>query len=177
MTQSDKEKSGRGRWPEETSAIKSPWVWGIGGLFLLFVTVQVYMVSIAVSVKPDLVTKDYYERGQSFTERSKLKSDEKKALSWKMALLFGEIKKEKPALFTLSITSKSGAEDADEVLLFVYRPSNAKKDFQRAMVKTVEGSYEAMLTFSEAGNWDIIAVAKKDGKEMDLAERIFVKNN
>ena len=35
---------------------------------LLFVTVQVYMVTIAISVKPDLVTKDYYERGQSFTK-------------------------------------------------------------------------------------------------------------
>ena len=43
------------------------------------------------------------------------------------------------------------------------------------MVKTTEGSYRAKLTFSEAGPWDVIAVAKLNGREADLAERIFVQ--
>ena len=177
MTGTDKEKNETGRWPEETNALKSPFVWGIGALFLLFVTVEIYMVTIAISVKPDLVTKDYYERGQSFTERSKQKREGEKALGWKLDLSFDEIKKDKPALFTLSITSTKGAEEADEALVFAYRPSNAKKDFQKVMIATAKGSYEAKLTFGEAGYWDIIAVAQKNGREIDLAVRIFIKND
>ncbi len=174
MTDNEKEKK---RWPEEKSDFRSPWVWGIGTLFLLFMSVEVYMVITAIAAKPDLVTNDYYERGQSFTERSKLKSETIQKLGWEMNFTVGEIIVDEPARLSLSITSKGDAIDVGEVFLFVYRPSNAKKDFKRQMEKATEGNYQAELTFDEPGYWDVIAVARRDGKEADVARRIYVKSD
>ncbi len=177
MIEANKESGKRNRWPEETSDFRSPWVWGMGALFVLFLGVEFTMITIALNAKPDLVTADFYERGQSFTERSKMRSATIEKLGWKMDLTFGEIRKDEPALFSLSITSKGAAEVGENVVLFAYRPSNAKKDFQMRMGETAEGDYQAELIFSEPGYWDIIVVARKDGKEADLAKRIYVKSN
>jgi len=163
-------------WPEKDSAFKSPWLRGIIALITLFFSVNIYMAWTAFSTKPNLVTPDYYKRGQSFTERTKVKNRTKEILNWDISLAHEEIIKGKPSLFTLSITTEGNSIHPSEATFFAYRPSDSKKDFKVTMNHDSDGNSTANVTFSEQGYWDLIIVITNNDYETDYAQRIFVKS-
>jgi len=164
-------------WPEKDSAFKSPWLRGIIALIAIFFSVNIYMAWTAFSTKPNLVTPDYYKRGQSFTERTKVKNRTKAILNWEINLAHEEIVKGKPSLFTLSITAEENIIRPIEVTFLAYRPSDSKKDFKVSMNSDSDGYSTANVTFTEQGYWDLIIVITHNDYETDYAQRIFVKSH
>jgi len=164
-------------WPENESAWKSPWLRGIIAFMALFVSVNIFMVWTAFSTKPNLVTEDYYKRGQSFTERTKLKNKGKALHDWKFNLTYPEITMGTPALFQLSISHQQNTITPDIVNLFAYRPADSNKDFKVIMNANPDGGHSANITFTEQGYWDVIVVVEQEGYETDYAERIRVKSH
>lgn len=164
-------------WPERNSALKSPWLRGLVLLMTIFFSVNIYMVWTAFNSKPNLVTPDYYKRGQSFTERTKIRKKTKELLDWKVSLTHPDIIMGILCQIKLSVTVKGDSISPEKVTLFAYRPSDAEKDFQTDMNITPDGDYTASITFTEQGYWDLVIVMVHEDLETDHAQRIFVKSH
>lgn len=157
---------------------KSPWVIGWLLLVVLVLSVNAFMIIKAVDNNPGLVVDDFYERGQHYEENisKKLKNN----LKWKTEYLIDEILVGKETLILFRITDQlEQFKKAEKITLFAYRPADAKKDFSKPMtlISTEDGMqyYAASMTFNVKGTWDLLAGATVEGKEVNYAKRIFVK--
>ncbi len=164
--------------PEKLPAWKSPWFWTIIALVAIVLGVNILMAFFAVKSNPGLVSKDYYERGKSFANRTKIEFTQQNKLGWKMKLTTPEkISTGEPALFRLTIKGKDEAPViAQSATLFSYRPSNSSKDFSVPMVHDGDGVYSARISFPLKGTWDIIAEIQKGETRQNLAQRIMVED-
>ncbi len=160
---------------------KSPLL--LGWLFLVLAAMAgtIFMVIQANSGFPGLVVDDFYERGQDYEEniQKKLENNEK----WKTQFHIEDIFLNQATIIRISFTDSAGVPATpDKVTLFAYRPSNAEKDFNVPMMLFVQdgtakkGTYQASMTFSAKGKWDILASINIDGIEVNYAQSIFIKD-
>ncbi len=145
-------------------------------LVLMAMSGTIYMVIQANSGFSGLVVEDFYERGQDYEENihKKLENNAK----WIPEFKVTEINLNHETTIDVIIIDKQGKPAVVEKLtLFVYRPSNAKEDFSVPMTILNDGkTYQAKMTFSNKGKWDLLASAIIDGIEVNYAKSIFVKN-
>ncbi|MBI4665431.1 MAG: FixH family protein [Nitrospinae bacterium] len=159
-------------------ALKSPWIWGFAGFIALALAVNLLAVYFAVSSSPGLVTKDYYERGQSFTERAKLSFVMRQKLGWRLDITPAPgASVGKRTEFTLNVTGVDGTNaTVDSASFSAYRPSDATADFSTPMVKQADGSFRADVEFPLDGVWDIIITASQGDNQADTARRVIIKS-
>lgn len=157
-------------------AWKSPWLWGMAGLICVVLTANAIMVYVAITTSSGLVTKDYYERGKNFVNRTKIEFIKREALGWKLNLSFTkEMKAGAPVTFQLSVTTATGPGDGPEsAMFFAYRPSDISLDFSAPMIPTGNGNFSADVLFSAKGAWDIIVEVKKGDGQDSIAQRIYI---
>lgn len=149
---------------DKQSAWRSPWVIAWIGILVVFVLVSGYRIYLAVQTNPGLVDADYYQRGQDY-ERNRLKKMARDP-GWLMKLEAPlKVDVGKPARFHFRVTDKHGEPvTPDAVTFYVYRPSDAKKDFSQPMQAVGSGEYEADVTFPLLGLWDIL-VSVQNGED------------
>ncbi len=153
---------------------RSPWVLGWLAIILVVLLANSIMIYLAFDANPGLVVEDYYERGQHY-EKNMLARIARRP-DWNMQV---DVPKTPslgtPALISFSVTEKDGTPvKADSVVLYAYRPSDAKRDFSVPMQKRYGGTYQAEVTFGLKGVWDILVSVQKDGEEHNEALRIHV---
>ncbi|MFK5986199.1 MAG: FixH family protein [Pseudomonadota bacterium] len=155
---------------------KSPWL--LGWLFLVatVIAVNAYMISQSINDFPGLVVDDFYERGQDYEENihHKLENNQK----WTPQFQLGDIHINKPAVITFAISDSEGKPaKVEKITLFAYRPSDARKDFSVAMKSSDNNqSFQADITFTSKGKWDLLSSVIIDGIEVNYAKKIFVKD-
>lgn len=156
------------------SAVRSPWVWFMGAIIASVVGANLVMLFFAVNTNPGLVARDYYERGKSFTSRTRAEFVKRRELGLKLELAGPEkVYQGSPALFRLRVANGGkGLVQADTATLYVYRPSDGRADFSVPMTRASDGAYEASVSFPLKGAWDIIAEAGKDGGRDNRARRV-----
>ncbi len=156
------------------SAWRSPWVLAWFAILATVVTANFTMIYFAVDGNPGLVVEDYYDRGQHY-EKNMLARMAKDP-GWKMHISAPEeLPLNKPATieFTLA-TKEGGAVNPDRVVFYAYRPSDAKADFSLPMQAAGNGLYQADVTFTLKGVWDILVSVQKEGEEYNEALRLVV---
>ncbi len=165
-------------YPEKISVWKSPWFWAIVGLFVVVLGANITLIFFAVKSSPGLVAKDYYERGRSYTSRTKIEYIRKQKNGWIMDLKIPEkINKGETVLFRVAINGKDEEPiHADFATLFVYRPSDSTKDFSMSMIYERDGEYSVRISFPLKGVWDIIAEVQKGKVHHSLSRRVMVMN-
>jgi nitrogen fixation protein FixH len=163
--------------PEKLSAWKSPWFWTIIGLVGIVLGANILMAFFALTSNPGLVTKDYFERGKSFANRTKPEFIRQNKLGWELELdTPGKIITGKSTLFNLTAKEKKGATSLlGSATLFAYRPSDATRDFSLPMTHEGNGVYSVKITFPLKGAWDIIAEMQKGETRNNLAKRVMVE--
>ncbi len=159
---------------EKKQWYKSPWV--IGWLLLLATVlgVNIFMIIQSITKFPGLVVDDFYQRGQNYEKNihKKLKNNE----HWKTQFKYSKIYLNRPATIQFSITDQQGNKArVEHIKLYLYRPSNAKKDFSMPMsAADKDNTYQASVTFDRKGKWDILASVVIDGTEVNYGESIYV---
>ncbi len=156
------------------SAWRSPWVLGWFSILVTVVTANFTMIYFAVDGNPGLVVEDYYERGQHYEQNMLARMA--KDPGWAMRIsLPDEVVLDRPATvgFTLA-TREGGAVNPDSVTFYAYRPSDAKADFSVPMQSAGNGLYQAEVTFTLKGVWDILVSVQKEGEEYNEALRLVV---
>ena len=154
-----------------------PWFLSVIGLIGVALAATIAMIMIAFSASPDLVNKDYYEKGENYFS-AEAKQKQQMAKLWRLNLVapshptIGKTQK-----YRLYVVSPDGKPvRSGEAKLFAYRPSNAKDDFQIDMKWTDVGTFLAEVSFPLPGTWDLIGEIEFNGQSYNVAQRIFVKD-
>ncbi|MBK1721355.1 FixH family protein [Thiocystis violacea] len=160
--------------PSPSSAFRSPWVLGWLGLVVTVLAINGVMVYLAFATNPGLVNADYYERGQHF-ERN-LMSRQARAPAWTVeADIPASLMVDTPAWIRVFLVDKAGQPvDPDAVTLYVYRPSDAGRDFSIPMTREDSGRYVAKASFPLIGVWDTLIAVQSDEDEYSIGERVNV---
>ena len=162
----------------EGSAWRSPWVWGMLGLVAVMLSVNIFMIVMGFRTNTGLVVEDFYDRGKNYFHSEVKRLSDNERLGWQLKL-------EAPAtpLLDANQTYRLKLSDAQgyplgsaRVMMEIFRPNDATRDFAVAMTEEGQGEYSVPVTFPLPGNWDLLITAIKGEDKMDLAQRIFVKN-
>jgi len=77
--------------------------------------------------------------------------------------------------FKFSLNDKDGKPvQGGKVDIKAQWPGDPTYDFAGSLKEVSAGNYEGKLTFSRAGNWDLLISAERDGREFDTEQKIFV---
>lgn len=156
---------------------RNPWFLSVLALIGASLVATISMIVIAFSASPELVNKDYYEKGSNYFEAEARRQQDGKS-NWRLELM----PPAKPVvataqpyrLFAISPDGKPVREGTAE--LFAYRTNDASKDFQISMQQEDIGTFRAEITFPLPGNWDLIGQIENNGQKIDVAQRIFVND-
>lgn len=156
--------------------LKSPWLRGI--LAVVGVTVGVNLVFIAYAYwsPPQLVAKDYYEKGQRYFHEE-IRREQAAGNAWRLQLLVPD----KPRLnmeqdYRLYVMDHEGrAVNSGQAVLYVYRTNASRNDFKQVLQYVDTGTYAATLRFPLPGSWDLIAQIRSGDQKYDVAQRINVE--
>ena len=155
--------------------LKNPWLRSILGIVAVTVTVNLLFVFYAYWSPPQLVAKDYYQKGQDYFHQDVLR-EKQAADAWRLQLLLApELTANRPQALRLYVMDHQGIPlQNGEVTLYAYRPNSAKDDFKRELKPVDRGTYAAEVSFPLPGKWDLIAQVRADGRKFDVAQRIDV---
>lgn len=158
------------------SAWHSPWVRGWVALVVTVLAVNGVMITLSIQTSPGLVSPDYYQRGHDYAA---LRAAREAALpeGWRVRLdLAQPLRQDLPATIRLAATDQLGRPvEADEVLLFAYRPADAEADFQATLATQAPGVTGTEVTFPLPGIWDLIVQMRAGDRLYDVARRVQVQ--
>lgn len=157
-------------------ALRNPWV--VGWLLLLatVLSVNIFMITLAFTTGPGLVTEDYYEKGQDYEQTINSRLAARSALGWDLNLeMNGKPVQNEPALFRVTATDKVGVPLTDaRVTLHAYRPSDAGADFDAVLGEGLPGQYSEDVVFPLKGLWDLQVTIERGDDTYDVSRRISV---
>jgi nitrogen fixation protein FixH len=156
-------------------AWKSPWVIAWIGLVLAVLGVNGVMVYLAVATNPGLVVEDFYERGQNL-ERTMLSRNARDPGWLLRADIPQDVNAGEQTPIRFFLVDKAGQPVSPETVeLFVYRPSDATRDFSVVMTEEGPGRYVADVSFPLIGVWDTLVAARNGDDEYHVGQRIEVR--
>lgn len=160
---------------KNSEALKNPWVLGMLLFLVVFLSANAVFIYLAFQSPPNLVVKDFYERGKSY-DMTRQRIDEIKALGWSGVLMVPTNSRvNQVQTYEALIQGKNSAGlELDSVTLYAYRPSDARADFSSAMIKTSTGVYQADISFNLPGIWDLIVEAKQGEHEFLVSRRVTI---
>ncbi len=157
-------------------AWKNPFVIGWVGILVLVVTVNFFMVAMAIVTAPSLTVGDFYAKGNKMGEiiAKRRYMDE---LGWQMDLPITTIEQNKSQNLTLTITDKYNVPFyVDSAVLYFFRPSGKQHDGELNFTRTYQvGVYTAEINLPLKGKYDLIMEVVKDGKVFNSGRSIMVK--
>jgi nitrogen fixation protein FixH len=133
------------------------------------------MVYLAVVTNPGLVVEDFYERGQNY-ERTILSKGTRNP-GWTLSADIPlDIVAGVPSPIRFFLVDKTGQPVTPEsVELFIYRPSDASRDFSVVMAPDGPGRYLAEVSFPLVGVWDTLVAATHGDDELHVGQRVNVR--
>ncbi len=157
--------------------LKSPWLRAILIGMGVVLAVNVGFISYAFISPPNLVVKDYYEKGKRYFHDQAVR-EAGRGDAWRLHLL-------PPAaprvgveqVYRLRVTDHQGRPVHEgRVILFAYRPSDARYDFKVELPRADAGLFVRHVVFPLPGKWDLIAQVRAGERKYDVARRIFVRD-
>ncbi|MET0069910.1 MAG: FixH family protein [Candidatus Thiodiazotropha sp.] len=159
---------------EKKSAWQSPWVIAWVAMVVVFFTMNMIMIYLAIDNNPGLVVDDFYERGEDYEEN--MLKRQARFPGWVMKVdLPRKIEVGQPVICRYSVKDKDGNPiSRDDVIFYAYRPSDARQDFAVPMKQTAPGEYQAEVSFPLKGAWDTLVSIKNGEDEYNTPKRIGV---
>lgn len=160
---------------KNNDALRNPWVLGFLAFVVTFLTANAIFIYLAFKSPPNLVVKDFYERGERYEETQR-RIEQEKSLGWNGLLMVPtKLRVNQTQTFEVLIQGKNSiALVLDSVMINAYRPSDAKADFSAEMIVKAPGRYVAEMSFKLPGIWDLIVVATQGEQEFLMTKRITI---
>jgi len=158
-------------------AWKNPFVIAWFTILTIVLTVNFFMVSMAIVTNPGLVIDDFYEKGKNMdailAERKKMEE-----LGWQLKIDLPVLSEGKTDKVTLKVVDKEGRPfDVDTAVLYYYRPSSKDLDGEQPLVATGKtGEYETDFALAVKGKWDVIMEIHKDELRYNVGRSIMVQD-
>lgn len=161
--------------PQLKQDLKNPWLRAILATVAVVVGVNIVFIAWAFITPPNLVVKDYYERGKNYFHDQQVRQQAESS-AWRLQLLLPDnLKSGAPATCRLYVMDHEGKPvNSGKVRLSAYRPNDADYDFSIELKAVDTGTFAAPVSFPLPGNWDLIARIDNGAQRFDTARRIFV---
>ncbi|MDQ6968707.1 MAG: FixH family protein [Mariprofundaceae bacterium] len=155
--------------------LRNPWLRVILLIIGTTVVVNVAFITYAFMVPPNLVVKDYYERGKNYFHDENVRK-EGLPTAWRLQLMLPDkLKLDTPETCRLYVMDHNGNPvQSGKVVLSAYHVSRASDDFKIQLKQSDIGTFTAPIAFPFLGNWDLIARIDTGEEHFDTAKRIFV---
>lgn len=154
---------------------KNPFVLIWIGILVIVVTVNFFMVSMAIVTNPGTVNKTPYKKGSDFEAILEARKAEA-LLGWQLSAEWGNLVEGQQATFTITAKDKEGQAIAVEhAEFYAYRPADLKDDFVVRLQPTAEkGVYRGEMTFSKKGKWVWVAEVVQGTDKSSTSAEIMV---
>jgi nitrogen fixation protein FixH len=161
---------------ENPQALRNPWVLGLLAFLFVFLTANAIFIYLAFETPPNLVVKDYYEKGEAHAKTQE-RINRQQELGWSGVLMLPpSARVNQTQTYEALITGKNSAGlMLDSVKLFAFRPSDAEEDFEVDMQPSGTGSYVADVSFNLPGTWDVLIEAHRGEDEFIITRRIRIE--
>jgi len=158
-------------------AWKNPFVISWFVILIVVVSVNFFMVSMALVTNPGLVIEDFYEKGKNMdkTLAARKRMDE---LGWQLEVSLPNLIEGKTERVTLVVLDKENKPlNVDTAVLYYYRPSDRKLDGEQALTATGGiGEFEADFTLNTKGKWDLIMEVTQGEVVYNIGRSIMVQD-
>jgi len=169
----DPQKTDRRDW---SVAWKNPFVIGWVLIMVLVLSVNFFMVSMAVVTAPGLTVPDFYEKGKNMGEII-AKREAMEEMGWQMQIDMPTLVAKQSHAVSVQVTDKTGQPmEVDSAVLYYYRPSNQAYDGQLMLTPAkATGLYQGQLSLPLKGKYDFVMEVVKDEQTYNLGRTIFVE--
>ncbi len=158
-------------------AWKNPFVISWFAILTIMVSVNFFMVSMAIVTNPGLVIDDFYEKGKNMdkilAERKRMES-----IGWQLNIDLPILSQGKSDTVKLMVLDKDNHPlNVDSAILYYYRPSDRDLDGEQALVPTgIDGEFQTELVLNTKGKWDVILEVKKGELMYNMGRSIMVQD-
>lgn len=165
-----------------TNTLSKKWLGVLIGMIALGISGSIVLISITLNNGPNLVDKDYYEKGRKFEATILQQMEARKALGWDMQLLIPSTLVGETITYLLGpsgtyqlmLKGRGVPLQGAQVTLFAYRPSDSKADFKVAMHEVAAGHYRGDLKFTLEGAWTLTAQARLGKDVSEVVRDVYV---
>jgi nitrogen fixation protein FixH len=177
LAESKQALSKDGKQKDWSVAWKNPFVVGWFVILVIVVSVNFFMVSMAIVTFPGLTISDYYEKGQDMGQiiarRKKME-----ALGWDMDINIPILTQGKSQQVVVTVRDKSGkAMDVDTAILYYYRPSDKNYDGQLKLAHSSKtGVYQGTINLPLKGKYDFVMEVTKGKDVFNLGRSVMVQD-
>lgn len=167
--------------PEKTRdwsvAWKNPFVLMWFGILVIVLTVNFFMVSMAIVTAPGLTIPDYYEKGKDMGKII-AQREHMKQLGWQMNIDLPILTQGKDQQVIVTVLDKSGRKmNVDTAVLYYYRPSDKNFDGKLPLKTTGStGVYQGVINLPLKGKYDIVMEVTKNKEVFNLGRSIMVQD-
>lgn len=167
---------GRGISQSSRRAFRNPWVLGMLGIVVVFLSVNAVMISLAYAFKPELIDKDFYRKGRDIEQTIETRRAAWEALGWDARFALPEAAAAgRTETWRFLILDRSGEPvTGARIHLLAQRPVGGVEDFGVPMTEALPGEYVAHVAMPLAGHWDLVAEIVHDGHTYSKAQRVIV---
>lgn len=154
---------------------RDAWIpWTFVGGFLFVIAANAALIFYAFQSWTGLATDNPYERGLGYN-REIAAARAQRDTGWRVTLAYtGSGQQHGVILVDLADAVGQPLSDAT-VSLRIRRPTEARRDFDLALIDRGAGRHAADLTLPLPGLWDVEATARAGGHVLRLDQRIFVR--
>jgi len=158
-------------------AWKNPFVIAWFVILLIVLTVNFFMVSMAIVTNPGLVIDDYYEQGKRMdvilAEQRRMEQ-----IGWQLEIDMPVLKEGESKHITLNVLDKeSNPISVDTAILYFYRPSDRTLDGKIEMKPlSGTGQYEQEFSLPLKGKWDLIMEVTQGETRFNIGRSIMVQD-
>ncbi len=157
--------------------LRNPFVIGWLVMLVLVLSVNLFMVNMAIVTNPGLVKTDLDHAERSVAQIIRM-DNKLKSLGWHLELNIPMLTQNQPQPIQARIATRDGKTIVgDRATLFYYRPADKHFDGQLVLTRNAEGVFTGTLTLPLKGKWDVVLEIYKDKDTYQLGRSLWVSED
>lgn len=155
--------------------LRNPFVIGWLVMLVLVLSVNLFMVNMAIVTNPGLVKTDLDHAERSVAQI--IRMDHKlAAMGWHLELTIPMLTQNKPQPVQARIATREGETIVgDRATLFYYRPADKRFDGKIQLKRNKAGIFTGTLSLPLKGKWDVVLEIHKENDTYQLGRSLWVQ--
>ena len=154
---------------------KNPFVIGWFVMLILVLSVNLFMVNMAIVTNPGLVKTDLDHAEEHVVEILR-RERQLESKGWALDLQIPNLTQNQAQTVTARIRTRDGATVvADRAILFYYRPADKNRDGQVELSRQADGTFTGTLKLPLKGKWDVVLEIHKGEELYQLGRSLWVQ--
>jgi nitrogen fixation protein FixH len=155
--------------------LRNPFVIGWLVMLVLVLSVNLFMVNMAIVTNPGLVKTDLDHAERSVAQIIRM-DNKLKSLGWHLELNISVLTQDEQVPVEARIATRDGHTIVgDKATLFYYRPSDAHFDGQVELSRDRDGVFTGSLKLPLKGKWDVVLEIHKGEDTYQLGRSLWVQ--